>query len=397
MNGSTLGNNWQVNQVQVSSFDCSISALNNDYYVIVWTRDICLCGTLSIYGNIYDIHQQSIISSGAAEFRVSSSSQNPICCSAVSNITNDTFVVAWVDNYDIINARVLWNNGTSVQNQFRVNTFAASNQTYPSITAFASAEDVIAYSYSYFVISWTSYEQDGDSSAEANLYAQIFDSLSLVSIGDEFRINNFTAGHQRNEGKHALALLTSNSFVAVWESNGSGSGNGSVLGGVYAQRFVLEVNNFSNTTATTTSTHFSSTNTTKSSIFLSSNKNGNNFLLKVLIVAAVLLALLMFLYVVFVVRRAGTRVLPRFQLTKTQGQQQQQSDILEKHAMDDAREGVAGENSLTLEDVELYANGVGSGTGVGVGVGIGSETETETGSGTGREAGSAADIDIGDV
>jgi hypothetical protein len=160
----------------------------------------------------------------------------------VSKITNDTFVVAWTETEteDILNttdiiAQLFWNNGSSIADQFQVNTFTTNNnnQQWPSILAF---EDI-----SYFVISWTSYNYGQSQNNISNIYAQLFDSFSFAFIGDEFRVTNFTEGIQQNIGQHALALVTGNAFVVAWTSTGRGSESD----GVYAQRFVLNIDNYS--------------------------------------------------------------------------------------------------------------------------------------------------------
>jgi hypothetical protein len=243
-NGSAVNSSWKVNQIEMQSYQCAISSLNNDNYAISWTRYDSNSGEYAIYANIFNVHRQSI-SEFEVEFLVSDTDTDGIYYSAVSNITNDTFVIAWKNSgtpvfyFDIL-ARAFWNNGTPIGEQFKVDSFDNQGQFHPSIIAFVDI--------AYFVISWTSEGQDDDEAFEANMYAQIFDSFSLVAIGGEFIINTLTNGRQTNDGKHALAIIASNSFVVVW-------GSDTAVAGVYAQRFVLDIKNLSiDDTETTTTT-----------------------------------------------------------------------------------------------------------------------------------------------
>jgi hypothetical protein len=70
------------------------------------------------------------------------------------------------------------------------------------------------------VVSWTSYGQDGSG---AGIYAQRYD-VSGAAVGDEVRVNSTTAGDQYQP---AISALNDGGYVVSWTSysqDGSGSG-----------------------------------------------------------------------------------------------------------------------------------------------------------------------------
>lgn len=116
-----------------------------------------------------------------------------------------------------IYARRFASDGTPVGDDFLVNTTTAQLQVDPAVAWQADGA---------FVITWTSYSQDGSG---AGVFGQRFDAGG-ARIGGEFRVNNFTTGSQH---RPAMASDAAGRFVVVWESIGQdGSG-----GGVYGQRF----------------------------------------------------------------------------------------------------------------------------------------------------------------
>ncbi|MEH2263534.1 beta strand repeat-containing protein [Nostoc sp.] len=119
--------------------------------------------------------------------------------------------------------------------EFKVNTYTSNEQINPTVAIDATGN---------FVISWTSYGQDGSGNG---IYAQRYNSAGLAQ-GNEFKVNTYTIADQINP---AVAMDAAGDFVISWTSNAQdGSGNG-----IYAQRYnsagVAQGNEFKVNTYTT--------------------------------------------------------------------------------------------------------------------------------------------------
>jgi hypothetical protein len=101
--------------------------------------------------------------------------------------------------------------------EFRVNTYTASYQWLPSVAMNASGD---------FILAWTSNDQDG---SRYGVYAQRYNAAG-VAQGDEFLVNTYTNGDQRDP---SVAMDAAGDFVVAWWSNGQDGDDA----GVYAQRY----------------------------------------------------------------------------------------------------------------------------------------------------------------
>ncbi|MEH2075124.1 MAG: cadherin-like domain-containing protein [Nostoc sp.] len=117
--------------------------------------------------------------------------------------------------------------------EFQVNTYTNNEQVNPTVAIDATGD---------FVITWTSYGQDGSGNG---IYAQRYNSAGLAQ-GNEFKVNTTTTGDQINP---TIAMDGAGDFVVSWQSQ-DGSGNG-----IYAQRYssagVAQGNEFRVNTTTT--------------------------------------------------------------------------------------------------------------------------------------------------
>ncbi|MBD2520023.1 putative Ig domain-containing protein [Nostoc sp. FACHB-973] len=101
--------------------------------------------------------------------------------------------------------------------EFKVNTYTNSSQFDPTVAMDTDGD---------FVISWTSYGQDGSG---YGIYAQRYNSAG-VAVGGEFKVNTYTNNFQVNP---TVAMDADGDFVISWQSYGQdGSGYG-----IYAQRY----------------------------------------------------------------------------------------------------------------------------------------------------------------
>jgi hypothetical protein len=107
--------------------------------------------------------------------------------------------------------------GQAQGGEFRVNTYTAGDQLYPSVAMNGTGS---------FVITWSSNGQDG---CGWGVYAQRYSACGAAQ-GSEFRVNTYTAGDQMYS---SVAIDTAGDFVITWSSNGQ-DGCG---WGVYAQRY----------------------------------------------------------------------------------------------------------------------------------------------------------------
>jgi hypothetical protein len=101
--------------------------------------------------------------------------------------------------------------------EFQVNTYTTNSQGYPSAAMDSNGN---------FVITWSSWGQDGD---EYGVFAQRYNSTGIPQ-GSEFQVNTFTTGNQTNS---SIAMDPSGNFIITWSSNEQ---DGSELG-IFAQRF----------------------------------------------------------------------------------------------------------------------------------------------------------------
>jgi len=105
---------------------------------------------------------------------------------------------------------------TTGSDEFQVNTYTSSSQSYPSTTALNDGG---------FVITWHSYNQDNSS---WGIYAQRYDT-SGNNFGAEFQVNTYTSGVQSSPSTTALG---DGGFIVTWFGEGSLDDYG-----VYAQRY----------------------------------------------------------------------------------------------------------------------------------------------------------------
>ncbi len=141
---------------------------------------------------------------------------------SATTLNDGGFVITWQSDgqdgsFDGIYAQRYDASGIVAGDEFQVNTYITSEQSYPRITTLTDGG---------FVITWRSYNQDGDSSG---IYAQRYDDGGNV-VGGEFQVNTYTYGYQYSASTTALA---DGGFVITWTSfSQDGSGYG-----IYAQRY----------------------------------------------------------------------------------------------------------------------------------------------------------------
>jgi len=131
--------------------------------------------------------------------------------SIAANATGE-FVVTWQeaedDGYDSdVFARRYDNNGNPSSPTVPVNTYTTGWQTEQRVGIDAAGN---------FVVIWGSPGQDG---SEEGVFGQRFDS-SGGKVGNEFRVNTYTTGHQWSP---SVSMSPLGDFVVVWSSQQPGS------------------------------------------------------------------------------------------------------------------------------------------------------------------------------
>ncbi len=163
--GAAQGSEFQANQFTTGfQADASIASDINGNFLVVWDDNS------GQDGDGTGLFARRVSSSGSAqggEFQVNSYTTSHQYVSKVAHAGGDSFVVAWVDyaqdgDFTGIFGATFDTSGSPLGNEFMVNTTTANGQGNPSI----SADD-----QGRFVVAWTSYAQDGDSTG---IFAQRF-------------------------------------------------------------------------------------------------------------------------------------------------------------------------------------------------------------------------------
>jgi hypothetical protein len=217
--GSPLGPEFRVNTYTTNTQrrpSVAIDVAGN--FVVVWE-------SAGQDGSSYGVFGQRYASSGAPlgpEFRVNTYTtlQQGDPSVAMREPTGD-FVVVWNSNgpdgqdYGVFGQRYAASGGPT-GTEFQINTYTTGYQAHPSVV----------FNGNEFMVVWTSYGQDGSS---AGVFGQPF-AGGGSPLGPEFRVNDFTTGHQ---GDASVAARLGGSFVVVWSSLGQDGSDR----GVFGQRY----------------------------------------------------------------------------------------------------------------------------------------------------------------
>ena len=220
-NGSLIvsGGEFQVNTTNSSDqFEPSVAAFAGGGFVVAWTSEDQDGSGSGIYAQRYDAWGNA----AGGEFLVNATASSNQFTPSVTALTDGGFVVTWTsygqDGSDYgVYAQRYDAGGNAAGSEFRVNTATVSYQNEPSVAALADGG---------FVVTWNSDGQDG---SFYGVYAQRYDAGGSAA-GSEFRVNTTTTSEQY---KPSVTALADGGFVVAWTSEGQ---DGS-LGGVFAQRY----------------------------------------------------------------------------------------------------------------------------------------------------------------
>ena len=209
--GAASGNDFAVNTSTAGSqAGPAVSVASAGGFMVVWSAYGQDGDGQGVFGRTFD----SMGAATSGEVQVNQFTTGGQADPSIAADVPGNFVVLW-DGQDGDGAgvlgRVFDGAGAALGNEFQVNTYTTGD---------AVGSKVALVGGNSFVVAWTSYYQDGSYSG---VYAQAM-NLAGAPIGNEFRVNTTTAGGQ---GVPSVGGDDSGRFVISWTSypqDGSGTG-----------------------------------------------------------------------------------------------------------------------------------------------------------------------------
>jgi hypothetical protein len=218
-NGDTVGGETPVNTVVKSDqFDADVAALSGGGWVVTW----------SSYGHNNDvsgIYQQVFKANGdplGGETHVNKHIDGNQYHSAVTGLKDGSYVVTWEsqdqdgDDYGIYQQH-FDAEGDKIGGEKRVNTHTAFDQQAPAVAALSDGG---------WVVTWQSDRQDGSA---FGIYAQAYNADGSKD-GKEFRVNQHTNSEQTDP---TVTALDHGKFVVSWQSYDIDGDEGAIMQRVF--------------------------------------------------------------------------------------------------------------------------------------------------------------------
>jgi hypothetical protein len=219
-NGSAVGGEFKVNTETSDDQNYpSVAALADGGFVVTWS-------SFGQDGSAEGVYGQRYAADGLAtggEFKVNTETLDDQAFSSVAPLAGGGFVVTWTSSGQDGSGSGIYSqryaaNGSAAGGEFKVNAETLNDQYGSSVAALADGG---------FVVTWTSYGEDG--SAEG-VYGQRY-SANGSAAGGEFRINTST---QDSQFVASVAALDGGGFVVTWSSNGRDGASYDIYGQRYA-------------------------------------------------------------------------------------------------------------------------------------------------------------------
>ncbi|MYM56285.1 calcium-binding protein [Thalassovita mangrovi] len=227
------GSEFQINTyTTLSQSGASVTGLPDGGFVVTWESNGQSWDPINLTGGDFSIYAQVFDANGTArgsEFQVNTVSSLQQIMPAVTGLSDGSFVITWASSgqtWDPINltggdfgiyAQLYDANGTAQGSEFQVNTYQPDDQIFPSVAGLTGGG---------FVVTWTSYDQDGDASG---IYGQAY-AANGTAQGSEFRINTYTTDAQ---DMPSVTGLTDGGFVVTWSSTGQDGDFAGIYGQIY--------------------------------------------------------------------------------------------------------------------------------------------------------------------
>jgi len=182
--GATVGTETRVNTTTSDQqYEPSVAARADGSYVVVWRSDNQDGSGAGVYFQRYDTNGATQGSETRANTTVASDQYEP----RLAMLSDGGFVIVWTSygqdgSGEGIYAQRYDSAGVVQGGEFKVNTYTGSTQYQPSVAAYDGG----------FVVTWTSYGNDGSS---YGVYSQSYTNAG-ATVGAETRVNTTTANHQ---------------------------------------------------------------------------------------------------------------------------------------------------------------------------------------------------------
>jgi cysteine-rich repeat protein len=251
--GTPSGTEFQVNSYTTGGQgNPAVASASDGSFVVVWN-------SYGQDGSANSIHGQRFDSLGAAvgtEFQINSYTTDQQHSPAISARADGDFVVVWSSRYQDgssagIHGQRFSSTGTPSGTEFQVNSYTTGDQYQPCVAMAPDGE---------FVVVWHSY--GGQDGAAASVHGQRFDSAGTPE-GTEFQVNTYTTGYQYAA---SVAADATGDFIVVWSSYIQDGDSSGVFGQRFCvdENSNLMCDSAETTTTTTTTTVTTSTTTTSS-------------------------------------------------------------------------------------------------------------------------------------
>ena len=217
--GSAIGQEFQVNSdVFANQQRPDIEALADGGFVVAWNSGSGPAD--NIFGQRFDAQGIAV----GSEFQINTANGDHTLAS-IAALEDGGFFVTWTSqsslgNRDEVVGQRFDVAGIPVGSEFRINSFITADQVASTVTGLPDGG---------FLVTWTSFDQDGDGSG---IFGQRFDADS-VAVGSEFQVNTVTIDRQTNSTVTAIA---DGGFVVTWMSSGQ-DGDGF---GIFGQRYAAD-------------------------------------------------------------------------------------------------------------------------------------------------------------
>jgi Ca2+-binding RTX toxin-like protein len=220
--GVKIGGEISVNTItNLNQTTQQISALSDGGFVITWA-DSSGDGD----GDGYGVRGQRFDSGGTktgSEFGVNSYATSNQINGGLASFNTGGFVSTWYSSLQDgdgngVFAQRFDTNGNKVGGELAVNTYTTGSQYSPQVAVLSDDG---------FVVVWHSIGQDGSGNG---VFAQRFDASGAMA-GSEFQVNSWTSG---NQNQISVTELQDGGFVIAWTDNGGQDGGGK---GSYGRRY----------------------------------------------------------------------------------------------------------------------------------------------------------------
>jgi len=218
--GSKIGSELAVSDQPSVCRLPNVAMDNSGEVIVVWTG-------IGAYNHVYvrhfkaDGNEPTLFSKEVDDEKFSTLTRPSVAIDGMDN-----YVIAWdgrctgSDRENIYIKRYHWSHVHLHEEQFRVNTQQAGDQTSPSVSI----------SDDSFVVVWES--DAGLESNQRNIFGQRFvnqgeDIGYPLLLGDEFQVNTYVVGDQRYP---AVAMRENGEFVTVWQSDGQDGSEYGIFG-----------------------------------------------------------------------------------------------------------------------------------------------------------------------